>query len=230
MVALIMLVAMVPLLAVIAIAIKLDSPGPVFYRVRRVGYRGSALMMLKFRKMHDDAEGLPLTAKDDLRLTRVGMLLARTRLDELPQLWDVLRGRMSMVGPRPEDPSFVALHPSAYEHILAVRPGVTGLSQVAYASEHEILDERDLLGDYVGRIMPQKIALDTLYSRTYGLRKDLAVIAWTFVALILHKPVAVNRATGRMNIRRRLDGRGAAADTDVPGRRSGAESQLVDAA
>lgn len=224
--ALVVLVAMLPLLVVIATAIKLDSCGPVFYRVRRVGYRGSELMMLKFRKMHHDASGLPLTAKDDDRLTRVGGVLARTRLDELPQLWDVLRGRMSVVGPRPEDPTFVELHPVAYERILNVRPGMTGLAQLAYASEHDILDEQNLLGDYVGRIMPQKIALDTLYSGTYNLRKDLAVIGWTIVAVLLHKPVAVHRATGRMNVRRRLSG-GAAAHTSHG---TSAQSQLADAA
>lgn len=202
-VALAVLVAALPLLALIALAIKLDSPGPVLYRVRRVGYRGRPLMMLKFRKMHADAGGLPLTARDDPRLTRVGRLLARSRLDELPQLWDVVRGRMSLVGPRPEDPSFVALHRSAYERILSVRPGMTGLSQLAFAAEHQILDERDLLGDYVSRILPQKIVLDSLYADSYRFRSDCRVIAWTVIAMLLHKPVAVHRVTGRLGIRRR---------------------------
>lgn len=201
--ALTLLGLMMPLLLLIAVAIKLDSRGPVFYRVRRVGYRGRTLMMLKFRKMYHDAAGIPLTANTDERLTRVGRVLARTRLDELPQLWDVLRGRMSIVGPRPEDPGFVALHADAYEHILSVRPGITGLSQLAFAEEHKILDEEDLVGDYVTRILPQKIGLDTLYARSYRIRMDLAVLCWTVATVMLRRPVAVHRSSGRMNLRKR---------------------------
>jgi lipopolysaccharide/colanic/teichoic acid biosynthesis glycosyltransferase len=202
-VALTLLTAILPLFVLIALAIKLDSPGPVFYRVRRVGYRGRTLMMLKFRKMHHDATGIPLTANADERLTRIGKALARTRLDELPQLWDVLRGRMSLVGPRPEDPGFVALHVDAYEHILTVRPGITGLSQLAFAQEHKILNEEDMIADYVKRILPQKIGLDTMYASSYRIRMDLAVFGWTVIAMLLRKPVAVHRATGRMGVRKR---------------------------
>jgi lipopolysaccharide/colanic/teichoic acid biosynthesis glycosyltransferase len=190
-----------PLLA-IALAIKLDSPGPVFYRVRRVGYRGRPFLMLKFRKMFRDADGIPLTADADSRLTRVGTVLARTRLDELPQLWDVLRGRMSLVGPRPEDPAFVALHLDSYQSILSVRPGITGLSQLAFAREHKILDPDNLLGDYVERILPQKVGLDVLYSRRFRLRSDLAVLRWTIATVALHRQVAVHRSTGALNLRR----------------------------
>ena len=190
-------------LLIIAVAVKLDSPGPVFYRVRRVGHRGRPLTMLEFRKMHDRARGIPLTADADPRLTRVGRILARTRLDELPQLWDVLRGRMSIVGPRPEDPEFVALHRDAYQHILSVRPGITGLSQLAFAEEHSILDQADLVGDYVGRILPQKVGLDSLYARDYGLRMDLKVLTWTMAAVVLRKRVSVHRGTGGLTLRRR---------------------------
>jgi lipopolysaccharide/colanic/teichoic acid biosynthesis glycosyltransferase len=187
----------------IAIAIKLDSPGPVFHRVRRVGYRGRPLLMLKFRKMHQDARGQPLTANYDPRLTRVGTFLARTRLDELPQLWDVLRGRMSLVGPRPEDPEFVALHPEAYDRILSVRPGMTGLSQLAFAEEHNILDQDDLVGDYIERILPQKVGLDVLYAQTHRVSMDVAILGWTAAAMLMHKPVAVHRSTAALSVRRR---------------------------
>src|SRR3954471_21826118 len=102
------LVILSPLFLVIALLVVLDSPGPVFYRADRVGYRGRPLRMLKFRKMHEDATGSALTLADDERLTRVGRWLVRGHLDELPQLWHVLRGEMSLVGPRPESPSFVA--------------------------------------------------------------------------------------------------------------------------
>ncbi len=198
-----LLIAALPLLMAIAIAIKLDSSGPVFFRVHRVGHRGRRLMMLKFRKMHDDAAGGPLTTGGDPRLTRVGKVLTHARLDELPQLWDVLCGRMSIVGPRPEDPSFVALHPDEYALILTVRPGITGLSQMAYAGEHEILDADSPVDDYVDRILPQKLGMDQLYARRSSLRLDLAVLYWTVVTVIMRRPVAVHRETARMNIRRR---------------------------
>lgn len=197
------LLAVLPILVLIAIAIKLDSRGPVFYRVRRVGYRGEPLMMLKFRKMFDGATGIPLTGSSDPRLTRVGGFLAATRLDELPQLWDVLRGRMSLIGPRPEDPSFVALHPEAFARVLRVRPGMTGLSQLAYADERSILDALDPMGDYAARVLPQKLALDALYADSYRLSMDLCVIWWTLAAVVLRRSVAVHRTSGRMSVRRR---------------------------
>jgi lipopolysaccharide/colanic/teichoic acid biosynthesis glycosyltransferase len=198
-----LLLATLPVLLAIAAAIKLDSRGPVLFRVHRVGYRGRPLMMLKFRKMHHDASGGPLTTGGDPRLTRVGAVLTRTRLDELPQLWDVLRGRMSIIGPRPEDPRFVALHPEHYEDILRVRPGITGVSQLAFAKESVILDGEDPVGHYVSRILPQKVSLDTLYARRTSLRMDFTIIFWTLIAVIIGLPVAVHRTTGRMNVRRR---------------------------
>lgn len=197
------LLAMLPLMVIIALAIKLDSRGPVFFRVRRVGYRGEPLLMLKFRKMHDDAAGGPLTISGDPRLTRVGTVLTRTRLDELPQLWDVLRGRMSVVGPRPEDPRFVAMHRSAYARILSVRPGMTGISQLAFAEESQIIGEHDPVGDYVTRILPAKIRLDTLYASRHGIGLDLSILRWTVIALLLGRPIAVHRATCRMSVRKR---------------------------
>ncbi len=198
-----LLVACVPLILCIAVAIKLDSSGPVFFRVRRVGYRGRVFLMLKFRKMHDGAGGSPLTQIDDPRLTRVGAVLTRLRLDELPQLWDVLRGRMSIIGPRPEDPRFVELRREEFDRILTVRPGITGITQVAFATEGDMLDRRDPIGDYIERILPQKLALDTLYTRRAGLLLDLSVIWWTVVALFVRRPIAVDRTTARMRIRRR---------------------------
>jgi lipopolysaccharide/colanic/teichoic acid biosynthesis glycosyltransferase len=202
-VAALLLVCLIGVFAIIALLIKLDSPGPVFYRVRRVGYRGRPLRMLKFRKMRNDARGGPLTIDGDPRLTRLGRVLTRTRLDELPQLWDVLCGRMSLIGPRPEDPGFVALHDTEYRQILAVRPGITGLSQIAYKAEAEIVDSDSPVEDYVNRILPQKLTLDRLYSRTASLGLDLRILYWTFVTVVLRHPVSVNRVTAAMNLRRR---------------------------
>ena len=114
----------------IAIAIVVDEPGPVLYRARRVGFHGREFDMYKFRKMRRDAAGPALTVAWDDRFTRIGRFLARSKMDELPQLLNVLRGEMALVGPRPEDASFVAAFPAEFEAITSVRPGITGLSQI----------------------------------------------------------------------------------------------------
>ena len=159
--------------------------------------------MLKFRKMHHNASGAPLTMSEDARFTRIGRLLARTKIDELPQLWHVLRGEMSIIGPRPEDPGFVAERPDDYDQILRVRPGITGLSQIAFAEESEILCKVDPLSHYRSQIFPQKIRLDRMYSATPSLGMDLRILFWTCAAVLLRRQVAVHRETGRMNLRRR---------------------------
>src|SRR5947207_15082250 len=159
-----LLALLAPVILVVAAWIRVQTPGPAFFRCRRTGFGGGEFGMLKFPKMHDGAAGSALTAPADDRFTSVGRLLARSKLDELPQLWNVLTGEMSLVGPRPEDPSFVALEPTAYERILRVRPGITGLSQLAFARESEILDPVDRDGDYVRRVLPQKVLLDQFYA------------------------------------------------------------------
>ena len=190
-------------IALVAIAIKLDSPGPAFYRCRRIGFRGREFLMLKFRKMHDDASGPALTAKRDARFTRLGRFLAESKLDELPQLWNVVKGEMSLVGPRPEDPGFVAEQSEAYAQILDVRPGITGLCQLAFAKESEILDPDDSLRHYLASILPQKVAMDVLYAERRSLRMDVGIVAWTLAAVMFKRPVAVHRGSGQMNVRRR---------------------------
>ena len=198
-----LLVVLAPVIAATAVAIVLDSRGPVFYRCRRVGHRGSELAMLKFRKMRSDAAGPALTAPDDERFTRIGRFLARSKLDEVPQLWNVFRGEMSLVGPRPEDPAFVGMHPTAYAAILEVKPGVTGLSQLAFFREGELLDAGDRTGDYVSRILPEKLRLDALYAERHSLTTDLRILAWTVAAVVFRRDVAVNRSTGRLSVRGR---------------------------
>ena len=194
---------MLPLFALAALAIKLESRGPVFYRCRRVGLGGREFAMLKFRKMRTGATGAPLTAVDDDRFTRIGRVLAKTKLDEIPQLWNVLTGSMSLVGPRPEDPKFVELRRAEYARILLVKPGVTGLSQLAFAREMEILDPEDRVGDYLRRLMPQKMYLDDLYVTQRSVRMYVRSLWWTAVAVAFRHEVAVSRKTGRMNLRRR---------------------------
>jgi lipopolysaccharide/colanic/teichoic acid biosynthesis glycosyltransferase len=201
-----LLVAVLPLIAICAVLIKAESRGPVFYRCRRVGRYGHEFHMLKFRKMWVDAAGPALTSAVDDRFTRVGRLLAKTKLDELPQLWNVLRGQMSLVGPRPEDPSFVALKPGEFANVLRVKPGMTGLCQLAFASESSILDRGDPAGRverYVERLLPQKLMLDSLYASRRSLSFDLRILAWTFVAVFLRRDVAVHRQTGGLGLRRR---------------------------
>jgi lipopolysaccharide/colanic/teichoic acid biosynthesis glycosyltransferase len=192
-----------PLFAVIALLVVLDSPGPVFFRADRVGFRGRPLRMLKFRKMRTGASGVALTVAGDERLTRLGAWLVRTKLDELPQLWHVLRGEMSLVGPRPESPDFVARFRTDYDVILRVRPGITGYTQLAFAREGAILDPSDPQGHYVQALLPQKVGLDRLYAERVSIRRDVSILAATFVTLVLRQPVAVHRGTAALSLRRR---------------------------
>jgi lipopolysaccharide/colanic/teichoic acid biosynthesis glycosyltransferase len=205
-VAALLLVLLVPVILVCAVLIRAESRGPVFYRCRRVGRDGREFLMLKFRKMRVDAAGPPLTSAVDERFTRVGRLLAKTKLDELPQLWNVIRGEMSLVGPRPEDPSFVALKPSEFAPVLTVKPGITGLCQLAFACESAVLDrdpDADRVDSYVERLLPQKLKLDALYASRRTVGFDLRILAWTVVAVVLRRDVAVNRETAELGIRRR---------------------------
>jgi len=194
-----------PLLALIALLVRVDSPGPIFYRATRVGHHGRTLRMLKFRKMRDGASGIPLTLQDDARFTSIGRTLAQLKLDELPQLWHVLTGEMSLVGPRPETLRFAALQSADYGRILTVRPGIFGWSQLAFAEENRVLDAADPLGHYVGRILPQKVSLDTMYADRRTLAIDLRIVAWSVLAVVARRPVAVDRRNGRMRLRKRSD-------------------------
>lgn len=193
-----------PVIAAAAVAIAAESGFPVLYRSRRVGRYGREFSMLKLRKMHVGVGGPPLTVADDERLTRVGRIISRLKIDELPQLWNVIRGDMSLVGPRPQSPEFVASHHGAYEEILRVRPGITGLSQVAFAREDRVLCDAEPLVQYLERILPQKLQMDRMYVRTCSLGIDLRILFWTFVTVCLRIPVAVDRTSGRMRVRWRL--------------------------
>jgi len=198
-----LLILLLPLMLVVMVAVRLESAGPAFFRCERVGYRGRRLRMLKLRKMTHDARGLALTTGEDARLTRIGGLLSTLKIDEIPQLWHVLRGSMSLVGPRPEAAEFVGLHPEEYAEILSVRPGITGLSQIAFVDERRILDPADPVGHYVSRILPQKVALDRMYANQRSLAFNLRILFWTAATLLVGCDVAVHRDTGKMNIRRR---------------------------
>jgi lipopolysaccharide/colanic/teichoic acid biosynthesis glycosyltransferase len=199
-----LLAVLLPLFIALAIAIKAESRGPVFYRARRVGRNGRPLDVLKFRKMVDGARGPALTVSGDSRLTRTGRFIAETKLDELPQLFNVLGGSMSLVGPRPEDAVFVALHQTTYRDvILRVRPGITGVTQLAFVREGALLDPHDRVGDYETRLLPRKVELDLLYVQRRSVWMDMRILYWTIVAIVFSRDVAVNRKTAGLSVRHR---------------------------
>ena len=174
-----------PLLVALALWIRLDSPGPVFFRQERVGRHGRPFRIHKFRSMTHGAGGLALTVGADARITRAGAMLRRTRLDELPQLLDVLAGDMSLVGPRPEVPRYVAHYPPGLrERALSVRPGITDPSSLAFLDEAERLARAaDPEREYIEHILPLKLQAAADYAERATLWTDLAVIARTLRVL-----------------------------------------------
>lgn len=171
------LVAGAPLLAVLAAAVKLDSPGPALFFQERVGRGNRVFRVAKLRTMYVDAErrGPSITAARDPRITRVGTLLRRTKLDELPQLWNVLRGDMSLVGPRPEVPRYVATYRPEWRALLSVRPGLTDVASLVFRDEERLLGlARDRERAYAEVIMPMKLEL-----ALRGIRAPLADDLWT---------------------------------------------------
>lgn len=170
-----------PAFLLIGMLIKLSSPGPVFYRARRVGRYGRPFKLYKFRSMRLDADrqGPGVTVKDDPRVTRVGRFLRRTKLDELPQLINVFLGQMSLVGPRPEDPRYVAMYTPEQRQLLTVRPGITSTASLRYKAEEEMLLGEQWEMVYRGEILPHKLALDLAYLEKRNFWTDLALIMQT---------------------------------------------------
>lgn len=172
-----------PLLLLIALVIKLDTPGPVFFRQWRIGRHGVPFRIFKYRTMRTSAgnDGPLITVDGDRRVTRAGRYLRRYKLDELAQLIDVLRGTMSLVGPRPEVPRYVASFP--HEHralILSVRPGITDPASVAFADEAELLRRSDdPERTYIENILPRKLELSAEYIRNSSMTADIRLIART---------------------------------------------------
>jgi lipopolysaccharide/colanic/teichoic acid biosynthesis glycosyltransferase len=181
------LLVLFPLFAVIAILIRVDSGGPIFFRQKRVGLRGREFEIFKFRTMVVDAEklGAQITVGRDPRISRIGAFLRKNKLDELPQLLNVVRGEMSIVGPRPEVPRYVALYSTEQRQILSVRPGITSPASIVFRNENDLLgNQEDPEHFYREEVMPAKIRLDLEYARRATLFSDLAMIART-VARIL---------------------------------------------
>ncbi|HEX7039817.1 MAG TPA: sugar transferase [Trueperaceae bacterium] len=200
------LLVLSPLLALVAVAVPLASPGPALYRARRVGVGGRPFTMYKFRTMHLGGGGAPITAGDDPRVFPLGRLLRRLKVDELPQLFNVLRGDMSLVGPRPEDPDIVARHYSpAHMETLEVRPGITSPGSVYYyAVGEETLQHGDAVDAYVERLLPVKLALDIVYVREASLAYDLSLVIRT-ASVILARAAGRRRFPDPPELRRARD-------------------------
>lgn len=176
------LVVLSPVLALVALAVKLEDGGPVFFRQIRIGIGGRAFRIWKFRTMVVDAErqGRSITVGQDPRITRVGARLRDSKLDEIPQLVNVLVGEMSLVGPRPEVPRYVELYSEAQRAILALRPGITDLASIKYRNESDLLAEAENPDEtYVQILLPDKIRLNLAYASRAGIWSDFLVILAT---------------------------------------------------
>lgn len=179
------LIILAPILVVVAILIKLNSPGSVFFRGERIGQGGKIFHILKFRSMVSDApqKGAAITCQGDPRITRIGRLLRKTKLDELPSLVNVLKGEMSLVGPRPEAPSWVERYTSRQRAVLTIKPGITGLAQVKYRNEEMLLSGVNLETEYL-QIMNDKLSIDLGYVENRSFILDVRILVKTVAALL----------------------------------------------
>ena len=198
-VAFLLLALAAPVLAIAALAVKLSSRGPVIYSGRRAGKGGRVFGMYKFRTMVTgaDALGPGVTVRNDPRVTPVGRFLRATKIDELPQLVNVLKGDMTLVGPRPEDPRFVEHYSPEQRRLLEVRPGMTGPAQLHYTVEEEkrIVDVKDAEEIYVEELLDRKLELDLAYLRTRTPARDLLVFLET-AGFVLAGVARAARAAG----------------------------------
>lgn len=171
-----------PILLVVSLLVKLTSKGPVFYKQERIGKGEKPFFILKFRTMvvNADQQGLKITVGGDKRITGVGMVLRKTKLDELPQLFNVLFGQMSLVGPRPEVAEYVAMYTEEQKKVLSVRPGITDYASVCFRNENEILAQaEDPQKEYIEHIMPLKLRYNAKYIEEMSIWTDLKLIFLT---------------------------------------------------
>ena len=179
-VATILLILATPLLVVIAVATVIESGWPFLFLQTRVGRGGRAFRLVKIRSMRQSTKGQSITASGDPRVTRVGKIVRKFKLDELPQLWNVLRGEMSLVGPRPEIPEFVDLDLPIWKSVLEVRPGITDPVSIAYRDEEKLLAAADdPIRYYRETVLPDKLRRNLAYLRKRSLWSDLRVLAET---------------------------------------------------
>lgn len=181
------LILLSPILIVIAVGIIIDSKGGVFYKQKRIGKNGKAFMLYKFRSMRTgaDRKGLITVGTKDDRTTKVGRFIRKYKLDELPQLINILKNEMSVVGPRPEVEKYVQLYTAEQQKVLNVKPGLTDLASLAYINENEILGQaKDPERTYVEQIMPAKLKLNLEYIEKRSFWFDLQIIAKTLMRIV----------------------------------------------
>ena len=182
------LLILAPFLIIIIYFIRKDSPGPIFFKCIRMGKNNKPFKMWKFRTMYErpsSYSGPKITQKEDERITPFGHWLRETKINELPQLWNVLKGDMSLVGPRPEDVDLVKeWNTEARSTILSVKPGITSPASILYRDEEKILSKTDLMDDYFLNILPDKMRLDQLYVRYQSFWSDLDILFWTVVIIL----------------------------------------------
>lgn len=187
-VSLVALFLLLPIFLFIAIAIKLDSPGSIFFRQERVGQYGALFLIHKFRTMYvrNAQQDLQITLQLDSRITRVGRFLRKTKMDELPQLIDVLSGRMSLVGPRPEVPRYVEYYPPEERDIIQLHlPGITDLASIKFRNESDLLNNSENPeATYINQILPIKIKYYVDYAKNRSFYLDIKIIALTMISII----------------------------------------------
>jgi lipopolysaccharide/colanic/teichoic acid biosynthesis glycosyltransferase len=181
------LILLSPVFLIMAIWIKCDSYGPIFYKQTRVGKNGRNFLLYKFRSMGvgSDKKGLLTVGEKDPRITRSGKFIRKFKLDEFPQLINVLRGEMSIVGPRPEVPKYVALYSEEQKKVLKIRPGISDWSSIRFSSENELLAQAENSEDfYISEIMPEKLKMNLEYVSTNNFWMDVKIIFMTLKKLI----------------------------------------------
>lgn len=195
-----LLLLLLPLLLLIALLVWFSSPGPALFRQQRVGKGGRLFWLYKFRTMYVNGGGPSITARGDARIAPLGRWLRRWKLDELPQLLNVVRGEMSLVGPRPEVPEYVQLYTEEQRQVLSVRPGITGITQLEFRHEEELLaGQEDMEAYYRHMILPAKLRLDLRYVQERTLLGDLCLLWHTLLVLFQRKrPAGITETDKRV--------------------------------
>jgi lipopolysaccharide/colanic/teichoic acid biosynthesis glycosyltransferase len=186
--AVVLLVPALPLMAIVAVVVRLTSPGPVFFRQIRCGKGGYSFHLLKFRSMRHEQNhsGPGLTSSNDTRVTPVGRVIRRWKLDELPQLLNVISGEMSLVGPRPDLPEYLDALPAAQRQVLHLKPGITSIATIRFRNEAEVLSTvpaESLIDYYIANVLPRKANMEMDYASQASLVTDLAVLLRTVGAI-----------------------------------------------
>jgi lipopolysaccharide/colanic/teichoic acid biosynthesis glycosyltransferase len=181
------LILLSPFLVIIGVLVKISDKGPVFYRSKRVGQNFKPFYLLKFRTMVVNAEelGPSVTKGGDQRITKIGKFLRKYKLDELPQLWNVVKGELSLVGPRPEVEKYISFYKDDYKEILKIRPGITDYAAIKFRNEEEILSQfEDVERAYIEQVLPEKIKLYKIYLKKVGFLTDLEIIFKTLWKIV----------------------------------------------